>query len=226
MNCLDDITVLVINYRTLELTQHCVESFRTYYPQVKVILIDNGSFDDSRNYIQELAESQTHIFSLLNPRNIFHGPAIHKGIQTCQTPLVMTLDSDVQVMRGGFLEDMAGTFEQPGIYAIGKLVHMDMFGYETTQDTLLTFEYIHPSCMLVRREVYLKLNPFFHHGSPGIRNMRHAIRSGYKLVDFPIEKYIQHNGRGTCSRYGYGLGMRHTIEYLLHNVLKALYHRQ
>ena len=76
--------------------------------------------------------------------------------------------------------------------------------------------------MLLRRETYLKLKPFFHHGSPGIRNMRQAARAGYILQDFPVQEYLIHQGRGTCSRHGYGLGWKHTVEYLLHSALSKI----
>ena len=198
MYSLDDITVLIVNYRTPDLIRRCVESLRTYYPEIKMLLIDNGSFDASREYIKRMDEQHEQVTGILNVDNRFHGPALDQGLRACFTPLALTLDSDTETIRGGFLEQMSVYFYAPEIYAVGQLITMDWFGYETHSRTPLAFQYVHPSCMLVRRAVYLRLKPFIHHGSPAIHNMRHARRAGYHLMDYPVGEYLQHTGRGTC----------------------------
>ena len=220
---MDDITVLIVNYRTLDLTRRCVESLRTVYPEIRMTLIDNGSHDPSRAFIREMAADHAQIDCILNDRNRFHGPALDQGLKACRTPLALTLDSDTEVIKGGFLEEMTAFFTEPQTYAAGQRAYMDPFGYETSANTPLAFAYIHPSCMMLRIDAYLKLRPFIHHGSPAIRNMRHAVRAGYRLRDYPIHTYVTHAGRGTCSRYGYGLGLRHTIEHLMHSALSRFY---
>ena len=214
-----DITALIINYRTPDLTRRCLESLLNFYPDVRALLVDNGSDDDSRKYIAGVSASHANISCILNQTNRYHGPALDQGVRRCSTGLVLTLDSDCQILRAGFLEQMCNSFEQESdLYAIGKIVQMDPFGYETANGGRFHFSYIRPSCMLLSRNIYLKLHPFIHHGSPGIRNMRDALKHGYRLQDFSIDSYILHIGRGTCSRYGYGLGMRHKIENVLHRV--------
>jgi glycosyltransferase involved in cell wall biosynthesis len=223
MFCLDDITVLIVNYRTLELTSRCIESLRAFYPAVRLLLIDNGSQDASTAYIQRLAAEHEATTCLLNPKNHYHGPALDQGLRACHSALAFCLDSDTEVVQGGFLEGMTAAFADPQVYAAGKRVYMDWFGYETNPGTPLAFAYVRPSGILLRRTIYLSLKPFIHHGSPGIRNMRHAQRLGYRLQDYPIQAYLVHLGRGTCSRWGYGLGRKHTIEYLLHRALSKFY---
>jgi hypothetical protein len=224
---LEDITALVVNYRTLDLTCECLESFRRHYPQVHMLLIDNGSVhadpnDRSMGHLQNLAAEEDQITLIENPTNRFHGPALNQGLRAIHTPLALTLDSDVVVERGGFLEELLPLFNDPGLYAAGALVPMDPFGYEAERPGRFTFEYVRPCCMLIDRGKYLNLRPFIHHGSPGIHNFRHAHKVGYHLHDFPIYDYILHKGRGTCARYGYGLGRRHTFEHLLRNTLRVL----
>ena len=84
-----------------------------------------------------------------------------------------------------------------------------------------SLEQVHPAAMLLDCQKYAHLKPFSHHGSPGLANMRSARRAGWRLVDFPLEGTIYHQGRGTCSRHGYGLGWRHMVEYLLNRWLKT-----
>lgn len=193
-----------------------------HYPALKLLLIDNGSADDSSAFIAALAERYAHVCCLLNSHNRFHGPALDQGMHASSTQLVLTLDSDSEVIKPGLLEKMCVQFLDSNVYAVGKLIDMDWFGYGTPELPFGRFPYIHPYCSLLDREKYLRLKGFFHHGSPGIENMRHAWRKGYGLKDFPVERYVIHSGRGTCSQFGYGLGPRHTAEYILRQVLIKL----
>ncbi|MFC1878435.1 glycosyltransferase family 2 protein [Chloroflexota bacterium] len=220
MAAIQSVTALIVNYRTLDLTRRCLESLRVHYPTVKVLLIDNGSDDESSEYIAGAAAGHSNISCILNKVNRFHGPALDQGIRHCRTRLVLTLDSDNEIRQGVFLEAMAARFDrEAALYAVGKKVLLDPFGYESGRQGRFYFPYIRPCCMLLDREKYLQLRPFIHHGSPGIHNMKQAQRQGYPLGDFPIYEYIYHQGRGTCGRYGYGLGRRHSIENILHQIL-------
>jgi len=55
MSDLRDITVLIVNVRALELTRGCVESLLAHYPDVRLLLIDNGSADQSTEYLRDVA---------------------------------------------------------------------------------------------------------------------------------------------------------------------------
>jgi glycosyltransferase involved in cell wall biosynthesis len=219
---LDEISVLIVNYRTLELTARCLESLQAYYPPVKIILVDNGSADESTAYIRKMAERFANIQAILNPKNRYHGPALDQGLRTARTRLVFCLDSDCEILRSGFLEAMAAFFADPRCYAVGELVQMNRFGYPVPPAKGRTFPYIHPRRMLLSRDKYLELGRFGHHGAPCLANMRQAVQRSYHLHDFPIQEYILHLGRGTCDSYGYGLGLRHTIENLFNRALQSI----
>ena len=72
--------------------------------------------------------------------------------------------------------------------------------------------------MLVKRTLYHRLPPFVHHGLPVLQNFRAAAEEGLRVCDFPVQDYVLHHGRGTVSRYGYGLGWRSRVSYLLHRL--------
>jgi hypothetical protein len=72
--------------------------------------------------------------------------------------------------------------------------------------------------MMLRRKLYHEFPAFEHRGMPTLRNFAAAQRQGYVLKSFPVEKYIAHFGRGTASRYGYGLGMRGKVDYVLNKL--------
>jgi glycosyltransferase involved in cell wall biosynthesis len=203
---LTDVTVLTVNYRTADLTKRCVTSFRAQYPQVRFILIDNGSGDDSTSYIRYAAIQYPNISAILNQDNRFHGPALDQGIRASNTRFVFTLDSDCEVKRGGFLEAMVRLFEDASLYAAGMLLLVDQFGFSLPLTREKGISYIHPSSMLLDRDKYSRLVPFMHHGAPCLSNMRQAIAVGFTVRDFPVTEYISHEWRGTAGKYGYGLG--------------------
>ena len=211
-----DITTIIINYKTPDLLRNCVESFRTHYEQIPLLLIDNGSKDESTTYIRALAATSTNVRCLLNQRNLFHGPALDQGIRYCPTPYIFLLDSDCLILTTGFLEQMRQLLQDREAYAVGRLQYKNHFGYDRPPGTVGAIPYIDPHAMLLRKSMYLKLPPFVHHGAPCLQNMRRAQQQQRPLIPFPIHHFVEHLRRGTCSRYGYGLGWRAGIIGWLH----------
>lgn len=223
------VTVVVVNYRTLELTRRCVETLHDHYSDLPLVLIDNGSDDESTEYVRELGQTQQNVRAQLNEGNRYHGPALDQGVRLAEARYVLTLDSDCEVVRGGFLEEMLREFQRPETYAVGELRYKNRFGYTygygydegaAQPERRGRIPYIHPYAMLLDRDKYLRLRPFIHHGAPCIRNMQDARRKGYTVVDFPVGDYVFHRMQGTSVAYGYGAlgGVRRRLEYYLNRL--------
>ena len=214
-----NVTAVIVNYQTPDLTQRAIASLRTYYPDLPLLVIDNGSGDASPDILEVYAADHASTTSLLrNPRNLHHGPAMHQAVEHCRTDYVLYLDSDCEIMKGGFVESMLDiAAANDRCYAVGKLVYMNKRGFEVRPGPS-AIPYIRPNCMLVKKSNYLTLPPFTHHGTPCLDNMRAAVLSGYTLADFPVLTYVVHRGRGTAGRYGYGLGVKGKINYLLNKL--------
>lgn len=215
MTDLRDITAIIVNYKTLDLTAACVESVLAIYPDVPLILVDNGSADSSTQYIVDQARLHPHVVALLNSTNRYHGPAMDQAIRLSRTPYVFTLDSDCEILGGGLLEGLRAAFVDPLLYAAGELRHIDPFGYDLRPGIPYYTHYIHPYAMMLDRAKYLSLRPFIHHGSPCIKNMRAAQLRGLHFYDFAVAEYVWHHWQGTCSRYGYGLGVMTSVQHYL-----------
>jgi len=210
------VTVVSVNYRTPDLITRAVRSFREYYPQTPLLLIDNGSGDDSVDHLMALQAAHPECTDLvLNTENRHHGPAMDQALRTVDTPLVLFLDSDIVVRRHGFVAGMTSALaDVPHSYATGKRIWMNRRGFDVEESAGGT-PYIRPICMMLRRQVYLSLPPFRRHGAPCLENMRAAHQRKLQLVPFPIEDFIDHDGRGTAGRHGYHLGLRGKINHLL-----------
>lgn len=205
MQKIDDlVTVVIVNFKTKRLTKVAVETFSAVYKNVRIILVDNGSNDDSTEWIKLLSGNITPV---LLPTNIGHGPAMDLAIKDyVSTKYVFTLDSDCEVFRYGFLARMKYRLEksQNG-YAIGWKRWVNENGVATTKTKDIPpglRPYIHPSAAMYNIEIYKSLPPFLHHGAPAIENMRTSHERGYELFDFPVSQYIKHKVAGTRSMYG------------------------
>jgi glycosyltransferase involved in cell wall biosynthesis len=209
-------TAVIINFRTPDLVRRAGASFRYHYPNFPLLLIDNGSHDDSINVLHTIKQqAPQHTEIIFNDRNLHHGPAMDQALHHLHSPYVLFLDSDCEVRNGGFIEAMVRLLEQhPTHYIIGKRIFVNKRGFAVEESTHAC-PYIRPICMMVKRELYLKLPKFQHHGAPCLDNMRTAIQYGLGLLDFPVEEYVDHLGRGTASISGYQLGWRGKLNHLL-----------
>lgn len=211
----DAITVVVINYQTPDLLATAVHSFRKSYPDVHMMIVDNGSKDNSRAVIEKLERQYPNTATHFIGKNIFHGPAMHRAAQETTRDIIFFLDSDTETYRGGFLEAMMKNFEEEkNAYAVGRVNHVNKRGFPAEEGTSIVLS----PYMMLKREIYFTLPPFEHHGMPTLKNFSAAQERGWAVRDFPIQEYITHKGRGTASRFGYGLGMRGKVEYLLNKV--------
>jgi len=214
-----DVTGVIINFRTPDLTKRAVASLRSFYPSLPLLLIDNGSKDESCRTLEQLrGASPASTTLLLNESNRHHGPAMDQAVHNVTTPFVLFLDSDCEVFRGGFVEAMlALAAENPRAYIVGKKIFMNDRGFDVPERPGAN-PYIRPICMLVRREHYLQFPPFERHGAPCLANMRAAHVSGFGLIHFPVEDYLRHEGRGTASRHGYRLGWRGRLNHFMNKI--------
>lgn len=227
-----DITVLIVNYKTRDYTRRAIESVRQYYADVALIVIDNGSKDESAEFLRELKQRDSNACVVINDNNRYHGPAMDQGIRLATTPYIFTLDSDAEVIKGGFLEQMTELFRDQSVYAVGELRYKNRFGYtygyvtsdghtaHANPENRRRIPYVHPYAMLLDRTKYGRLHPFVHHGAPCLKNMRDAKRVGYLVRHFPIGGFVIHHLEGTSAHHGYGLRVRsrQVVEHVLSNV--------
>ncbi len=200
------ITTIIVNYKTHALTQVCYESFRRFYPDVEVFLVDNYSRDDSTEYIYSLWDAGTeHLTCVFVSTNVGHGPAMARMIEAINTPFVFTLDSDCEILRGGLLENMLQEMDNNGnLYATGWLRWVDRHSgvphawhvdHPPKGDKFIP--YIHPHAALYRLSMYNQLRPFFDHGAPCLNNMLDVETKEYDLKAFELKGYVKHWIAGT-----------------------------
>ena len=212
---IESVSAAVVNFQTPDLLDTAVRSFHREYPQVPLLIVDNGSADTSPAMIRELQRDLgPFIRTRLLPENRFHGPAMDLALRELDTRYVFIFDSDTETLKGGFLEKMVEIAARDKVYAVGKIAHVNKRGFAARSGVpVLVSAY-----MLLDRPTYLRLPPFIHHGLPALQNFRAAAEQGLRLEPFPIDDYVEHFGRGTAERFGYGLGLRSRLDYLLNRL--------
>jgi hypothetical protein len=97
---------------------------------------------------------------------------------------------------------------------VGRIITVNKRGFPSDKGIgVLSTAY-----MMLRRNMYFSLPPFEHHGQPSLKNFIAAQKKEYVLKSFPIENYIEHHWRGTASRYGYGLGLKGKMDFVLNKI--------
>ena len=206
------VVAIVVNFQTPDLLDTAVRSFKRFYPDVPLTIIDNGSRDDSPATIARIESEVPSVRSLYLSENVYHGPAMHQGLMESRAAFTYVFDSDTETVRSGFLEAMLELLEADAeAYGAGQVVQVDRRGFarETGIPVLASAH------MLLKTDLYRSLPPFIHHGLPALANFRAAYNRGYRLLSWPIGDYVHHLGRGTAARYGYGLGLRAKLDYVL-----------
>lgn len=211
-----DVEAVIVHYRTPDLLLDAARSFRQYEPLVPLRVVDNGS--DDPNSVAALAALEREGVAVERlGANRFHGPAMDHALRTSTARAVFFLDSDTRTHRGGFLAPMQARLHADAV-AVGEVAYADARGFACAATAPGAVPVPVSAYMLVDRARYAALPPFVHHGLPVLAAMAGAQAQGWTVEAFPVSDYVEHLGRGTAERFGYGLGWRSRLDYLLHRL--------
>jgi hypothetical protein len=121
-----DLTVIIPNFNTRELTLKCIDSIIKYNENglsYEIIVVDNGSFDKSAEFIQK---KYPKVKVLKNEVNLGFAKACNKGIKLSRGRYVLLLNSDTAVMEGSLerLVDFAEKTKDAGVVG-SQLINSD-----------------------------------------------------------------------------------------------------
>src|SRR5580765_8697800 len=212
-----DVTVLICQKNTKSATQMTIESLQRFYPDIKILVVDDNSNDDSVLYLKykELTCANLKVWW---KGDMFwgHGGNLHLAIkEKIDTKFVMIMDSDMVIERGNFIEPMLKRFdENTKLYAIGTLQYTSYSnnGGEpfTPEDAI---PYANPQLSIFDVDTYHELvemgtdsrgnhvpAPFLNDGTPCILNMKAAHDAKLDVEYFPIDKYASHNSGSSWAK--------------------------
>ncbi len=208
---IDTIPVISVSYNSAELIEDLLASFRAHYRN-PVTIID-GSSEQHYRAIEAVCAKYPDVTFIHFDYNIHHGPGMAWAFQNLelQGP-VLVLDSDIFVLKRGFLESMAAELA-PGMYGVGYVNHVNEGGFDVDYEAG-AIRYLHPACMLVNIEVLRAWPMPTRHGAPMTEPMLAIHRAGQDQLigaiawikdDFlreDINHYLRHDWQGTVKRTG------------------------
>ncbi|MTV39971.1 O-linked N-acetylglucosamine transferase family protein [Duganella radicis] len=207
---IDQIPVVTVSYNSPDLIEALLRTFRQFYSN-RVYVID-GSNPDVAEQIRAITDRHDNVEFIPFGYNIHHGPGLawainHLGL----SGEVLFLDSDVEIIQGGFLESLHSAL-RPGMYGVGSIQPVNEAGYDRADGNV---RYLHPACMLTNIEVVRQWPMPIKHGAPMIAAMLAIHQAGqHQLIDSldwvkedfapkpPKRNYIKHDWQGTVIRTG------------------------
>jgi glycosyltransferase involved in cell wall biosynthesis len=196
-----NVTVLICQRKTKDITQLCLESLLQFYPDIPVLIVDGDSQDDSTLYLDYKSIVCPNVKVWHRTGVNSHGVTMHEAIVNfINTEYVLLMDSDVITMRHGYIEGMLRQIIENrsnghDMYATGTLMLVTRQNYACgiPNDENDVLRYAHPSCSIYHVPTYKSMNvPFVDHGAPCVYNMLEAEKRGYEIAYYPTDKYVAH----------------------------------
>lgn len=208
---IQSIPVITVSYNAPDLIADLLRTFREHYSN-KVYVVD-GSGEGYAKEIGDVVHQYDNTEFIHFDYNIHHGPGMAWAINNINlSGPVLVLDSDLSVIRGGFIESLASELE-PHMYGVGQLNYVNRGGFNVT-DPDGALLYLHPALMLCNVEVVKQWPLPVKHGAPMIEAMT-ALHDANKSdllhhvewvrEDFSEKSekhYIRHDWQGTVMRTG------------------------
>lgn len=117
------ITVIIPNYNGAQLLRKNLPSVKVackaYGEQCSIIVVDDGSADDSLSVLQhEFPEVEV----VIHDKNKGFAEAIHSGVNAAKTELLFLLNSDVEVQADIFVP-LVSYFDDPTTFSVNPLIY-------------------------------------------------------------------------------------------------------
>jgi N-acetylglucosaminyl-diphospho-decaprenol L-rhamnosyltransferase len=216
MHAPEDITAIVVSHDSAQVLPDCLMALMGQ--GAGVIVVDNASADASTDIALSLGARL-----LRNNANEGYGRANNRGIFEAQTPLVLITNPDLVLQQGAvkallaaaerwpdaamfaprIVEPSGRVFFQPRSLLSPAFLNQAKAASLPTGDACAPF--LSGACLLVRREVFLRLGGFdpeiflFYEDDDLCRRMRDA---GQALVH--VDGALAHHGRGKSAGPGQG----------------------
>lgn len=96
------VSIIVLTYNNLKLNKLCIDSIldKTAYPNYELIIVDNCSTDGTREWLQEIEDTDPKLKVILNSDNKGFAAGNNVGIQAASGDYIVLLNNDTIVTRG------------------------------------------------------------------------------------------------------------------------------
>ena len=194
------VSIVIPLYNQAQLTKACVEAVRATAGDPKryeLILVDNGSWDWTRDYVKSLGDS---VVVITNSDNLGFARACNQGAQAARGRYLLFLNNDT-APRAGWLDALLAGADEDGadivggklLYPNGRVQHAGVafnkngIGYHIFRNfpadapavnKKRLMQCVTAACMLVSRQFFLDLGGFDEHYRNGFEDVDFCLRAG------------------------------------------------
>ncbi|WP_448675499.1 glycosyltransferase [Pseudomonas nicosulfuronedens] len=117
------LSVIVVTYNNLALTQVCLASLERSYPSLQIIVVDNASSDGTAEYLQTWVTAASGRQVILNDENLGFAAANNQGLKVADGDYLLLLNNDTQVAPGALRTLLNHLQRDPRIGLIGPVTN-------------------------------------------------------------------------------------------------------
>lgn len=118
-------TFIILHYCAVESTVEAIESIRKrlIFPDYAIVVVDNGSPDQSGIWLKKRYDNISNIFIILNDQNIGFARGNNLGYKFARENLtpqyVIIMNNDVVITQNDFLEKISSLYEEYHFHVLG-----------------------------------------------------------------------------------------------------------
>jgi GT2 family glycosyltransferase len=186
-----DVSVIIVNYNTRQLTCDCIASVieKTVQVNYEIIVVDNASSDDSVDFIK----NKFPVVKLIaNPINEGFGRANNTGAKNAGGKFLFLLNSDTLLVNDAI--DILHAFMQKDIKKETGACCANLYTAEKNVGMIIGAH------LFIRKEIFELLEGFDPHFFMYLEDTDLCLRikkAGYKLTSVPQAKIIHYQGKSS-----------------------------
>lgn len=206
-----NVTALVLFCCTKNLIDYSIGSFRKFYPDMKLVIIDNSGTKREpegpmcTDALKKYCRTDKNTELIVMPRNLGHGIGMHYGLQQIKTTYTYIFESDVGMNKFGLVEVMLELIT-PRIYSVGPtiIVCYRQGRKSSSKSKERTMRRLWPYSSLMSTKMYFEYPSWDSdqgtNAAPLKKTMQKIADSGKEdklMIEFDVDKYVTHKGGGT-----------------------------
>jgi GT2 family glycosyltransferase len=217
-------SIVIVTYNNLVYTRMCVESLlaNTDHCNYELIVVDNNSTDETKEYLNYLAKYHSHIKIIYNETNRGFAAANNQGLSVAKGEFLVLLNNDT-IVPSGWLQQLLKHLQDQNIgivgpvtnrtgneaqievpyHTYGELVRFAQTHIEKHKDKIFDIRTLNMFCVAMRRQVFETVGPLDEQFEIGLfEDDDYSLRvhtNGYRVL-CAEDAFVHHFGQASIGK--------------------------